>query len=66
MSRRVGAKKFGNVEPGTSASTQPDGYAIRVWTSAGTYYQVGSPRTMFEPTPNGTQTPLANGNNRSA
>jgi hypothetical protein len=50
-----------NGEPGASSSSQPDGYAIREGTSAGTYYQVGSPRSTFEPSPNGTQVPRAGG-----
>ncbi|HVM04742.1 MAG TPA: Ig-like domain repeat protein [Acidimicrobiales bacterium] len=49
-------------EPGSKTATTPDGYAIRVWTSNGTVYQVGTARTSFEGTPNGTQVPLAGGN----
>lgn len=49
-------------EPGSSTATMPDGYAIRVWTSSGTFYQVGEARTSFEGTPNGKQVPLAGGN----
>src|SRR5207244_11167454 len=30
------------MEPGSSASSTPDSYAIRVWTSNGTFYQVGT------------------------
>jgi hypothetical protein len=30
-------------EPGSSASVTPDTYAIRVWNSLGTYYQLGTP-----------------------
>ena len=37
-----------NGEPGASSSTNPDQYAIRVWTSAGTYYQVGTPRATID------------------
>jgi hypothetical protein len=32
-----------NGEPGSSSSTTPDTYAIKVWDSSGTYYQLGSP-----------------------
>ena len=32
-------------EPGSSPGAGPDRYAIRVWNSSGTYYQLGSPRT---------------------
>jgi hypothetical protein len=32
-----------NGEPGASSSTTPDTYAIRVWDSSGTYYQLGTP-----------------------
>ncbi len=35
-------------EPGSRTATSPDGYAIRVWTSEGTFYQVGAPRSSFE------------------
>jgi hypothetical protein len=37
-----------NGEPGASSSPNPDQYAIRVWTSAGTYYQVGTPRATID------------------
>jgi hypothetical protein len=43
-----------NGEPGSSAATTPDTYAIRVWTSSGgTYYQLGTPTS---------QVPLNGGN----
>jgi hypothetical protein len=32
-----------NGEPGASSSTTPDTFAIKVWDSNGTYYQLGSP-----------------------
>jgi hypothetical protein len=35
-----------NGEPGSSPGAGPDKYAIRVWNSAGTYYQLGSPATQ--------------------
>jgi hypothetical protein len=35
-----------NGEPGSSASTKPDTYAIRIWTSTGTYYQLGTPTSQ--------------------
>jgi MBG domain (YGX type) len=31
-----------NGEPGSSTTTTPDSYAIRVWNTSGTYYQLGS------------------------
>ena len=46
-----------NGEPGST-----DGYAIRVWTSSGTFYQVGKPRTTFSATPDGEQIVFAGGN----
>ena len=30
-------------EPGASSSPAPDTYALKVWDSSGTYYQLGSP-----------------------
>jgi hypothetical protein len=57
-----------NGEPGSSRWTNvgPDGYAIKVWTAAGTWYQIGTQRTTFGATsadaPNGTQLPLNGGN----
>jgi hypothetical protein len=60
-----------NGEPGASSATNPDRYAIRIWTSSGTYYQVGTARTTFgneDPakgplgTPDGTQVGLSGGN----
>ena len=50
-----------NGEPGASSSTTPDGYAIKVSTSNGLYYQVGTARTSLDPA-NGTQVPLKGGN----
>jgi hypothetical protein len=41
-----------NGEPGASSSTSPDQYAIRVWTTTGTYYQVGTPRTTIDDSAN--------------
>ena len=32
-----------NGEPGSGNTPPPDTYAIRVWNSAGTYYQLGTP-----------------------
>jgi hypothetical protein len=52
-------------EPGASPSPNPDSYAIRVWTSSGTFYQVGIPRTSFGDATtesNGTQIQLSGGN----
>jgi hypothetical protein len=48
-------------EPGASSATHPDGYAIRVWTNSGTFYQVGVARNSMNP-PNGTQVDLKGGN----
>jgi hypothetical protein len=39
-----------NAEPGSSGTptgTGPDTYAIRVWTTAGTYYQFGTPAAQL-------------------
>jgi hypothetical protein len=49
------------MEPGSSASPTPDSYAIRVWTSNGTYYQVGTPRKTIDDHTN-TEIPLSGGN----
>jgi hypothetical protein len=54
-------------EPGSSRWTNdgPDGYAIKIWTSTSTWYQVGTQRTTFADAtgfPNGTQLPLKGGN----
>jgi hypothetical protein len=35
-----------NSEPGSSPGAGPDTYAIRIWNSAGTYYQLASPKTQ--------------------
>jgi hypothetical protein len=35
-----------NSEPGSSPGAGPDTYAIRVWNSGGTYYQLASPTTQ--------------------
>jgi hypothetical protein len=35
-----------NSEPGSSPGAGPDTYAIRVWNSGGTYYQLGAPTTQ--------------------
>jgi hypothetical protein len=34
-------------EPGSSSSTTPDTYAIRVWDGTGTYYQLGTPAAQL-------------------
>ena len=34
-------------EPGSSSSTTPDTYAIRVWDSTGTYCQLGTPAAQL-------------------
>jgi hypothetical protein len=47
-------------EPGSGA-VNADGFAIRVWTASGTFYQVGQPRTSLAP-PDGTQVKLSGGN----
>lgn len=36
-----------NGEPGSSASTTPDTYALRVWDASGTYYQLGTPTSQL-------------------
>ena len=47
-------------EPGSSPGTGPDKYAIRIWTSNGTYYQVGTSSTDIDHP--GTQIPITGGN----
>jgi hypothetical protein len=49
-----------NGEPGASSSTNPDSYAIRILTSTGTYYQVGTSSTSLDA--RGTQITLSGGN----
>jgi len=36
-----------NGEPGSSSSTTPDRYAVRVWDITGTYYQLGTPTAQL-------------------
>jgi len=36
-----------NGEPGSSATPAPDTYAIRVWNTTGTYYQLGTPTAQL-------------------
>ena len=36
-----------NGEPGASSSATPDTYAIKVWDTTGTYYQLGSPTAQL-------------------
>ena len=36
-----------NGEPGSSSSTTPDTYALRVWDVAGTYYRLATPTTQL-------------------
>lgn len=49
-------------EPGSSPGSGPDSYAIRIWTSNGTYYQVGTSSTDGTYAHRGTQIPLTGGN----
>jgi hypothetical protein len=48
-------------EPGSSPGTGPDSYAIRIWTSNGTYYQVGIPRRTIDDA-SAVQVPITGGN----
>jgi hypothetical protein len=52
-------------EPGASSSAAPDSYAIKVWTSSATFYQVGTPATTDKTTGQyipGNQIQLSGGN----
>jgi hypothetical protein len=37
-----------NGEPGSSNTPAPDTYALRVWNTAGTYYQLGAPNAQLK------------------
>ena len=37
-----------NGEPGSSNTPAPDTYALRVWSSSGTYYQLGAPTAQLK------------------
>jgi hypothetical protein len=47
-------------EPGSSPGSGPDSYAIRIWTSNGTFYRVGTSSTDIDHP--GTQIPITGGN----